>query len=255
MKLTFYLVILSLLFMHNSICHAQESEVAPGPRQPGKITKVITLPDGSTETHVFAPNVDAKAQALQMQLVRGFGPVVNILDTLTFEDVDNLVDDELTEDQSAKLTSLLKEYRKEKAALDATSLGSGLILLRVKYGKQLTEILLPEQIQKTTMSGFIFKVLTTEDGPVPKYLDLRKRQQSSIENKCETLHSELIDLVNDFEKKKEKLKERVTNTLIDNLDEDQREKLERLVGVPLEEYFKNYSLETLIEQTQLVFDN
>jgi hypothetical protein len=245
------LLVFGFTYLSYSAGVGQELQIAPGPRQPGKITKVIELPDGTTETVVFGPSVESMARVLEMQLARGFGPAVQILDKLSADDVANLVEDELTESQSASLNELLTEYRREKTALSSED-ADKLVALRLRCGRKLSEILLPEQIGKTQLSGFIFKVLT-EKGVVPEYLNLEQRQKKEIISSCEKLNSEIVELVEEYEKRSEKLKERVTKTLIDSLDQDQRKKLERLTRVPLDEYFKNHSLQSLVEQTNLAF--
>lgn len=183
-----------------------------------------------------------------MQLSRGAGPISHILDQLEVDDVINLVNDELTEAQSADLKELLTQYRDGKSALDPTD-KLNLAKLRFKYGMELNKLLLPEQINSARVRGYIFHVLIGE-GPVPKYLDLSRQQQSNITSKCEQLNDEITELAAEIELKTAKLKERVTNVLTDSLSTEQREKLERLVKTRLDSYFKDHDLNSLSRQTQ-----
>ena len=218
--------------------------------QPGRHYEIHTLPDGSKEAVVIPLSEEGeknREKLLKLQLIQGAGPISNILDRLKIDDVVNLVNDELTDSQTTSLKNLLTQYRDEKSALDESD-QVNLVKLRLKYGKELNSLLLPEQVNSTRVKGHIFRLLTAE-GPVLQYLDVSGRQRSDISFKCEQLNKEIVELAAEIEKKTEKLKERVTKVLTDSLTEEQREKLERLMKRNLDKYFDDHNLEALSMQT------
>lgn len=217
--------------------------------RPGQVFKLIETPDGF-EKVVIGRTDEQRLRLLEIQLENGVGPVSKILDRMEPEDVSRLIADELTQCQSADLGDLLSEYRNLKAELDPSDKDK-LIAIRIKFGKKLSEILIPEQINGTQLSGYIFHELCNEKGRLKEYLDLSGRQQSDIESECEKLNSEINDLVNEIEDKLKKLKERATKTLHDKLTSEQREKLDRLAKRPLDDYFKNDNLKSLLIHTDL----
>ena len=241
--------LLSLALLH--VCSIALAQDFVPEHMPGKTFRIQTLPDGSKEAAIIPLSEEgqkAREMMLKMQLARGAGQVSHILDQLEIDDVINLVNDELTEAQSADLKELLTQYRDGKAALDPSD-KSNLAKLRVKYGMELNKLLLPEQINSTRIRGHIFHVLIGE-GPVPQYLDLSRQQQSNITSKCEQLNVEITELAAEIELKTTKLKERITDVLTGSLSKEQREKLERLVKSRLDSYFKDHNLDSLSRQTQ-----
>jgi len=214
---------------------------------PGQMFRVIENPDGSSETVVIGRTDEQRLRFLEFQLSRGIGPVAHILDKMEPEDVSSLIADELTESQSADLHELLSEYRDLKSDLEADEI----VAIRVQYGKKLSEMLIPEQINGTQLSGYIFHELCNEKGRLKNYLELSSQQQSDIESDCERINSEIVDLVNEIESKLEKLKEQAKKTLHDKLTTEQRKKLDRLVKRSLEDYFSNENLKSLLIHTEL----
>lgn len=246
--LQFLTIVFSLIVYDQGF--AQEFREAPGALLPGKVARVITLPDGTTETIISAPDEEAMVRVIEMQLARGSGPIVQVLERLSLNDVSNLVALELTQSQSADLSDLLAEYRDLK---DKTTDRESLVSLRVEYGRKLSKILMPEQINNMKLSGFIFKELTKKEGRFANYLKLSKQQQSDIELKCNKVNSEISDFIDEIEEKTKELRERVNKILVEDLNKEQREKLERLTKGSLDEYFQRFKLESLEEQTNLIW--
>lgn len=239
-------VLILALFLNEGFCQ----ELKPArPFEAGKSFKILKNPDG-TEVRVPIQRTEEFAnQVFAMQMARGGGTVARILDRLEIGDVVNLAGAELLESQREELEQLITEYRDKKEAIDELD-SNGLGKLRLEYGKKVKALLLPIHLEGFKLSGYVFHDLKS-DGLISKYLDLSKKQKREIERDCDLLNTEINNLLRKMEEKTKALQLKVNETLVESLSSEQRDKLQRLVHKPLDEYFDGYELKSLEYHTRM----